>query len=217
MIPIERRPEPEKLQRSKEEWLARFLAKRSQDPKARPDSSKYAHDSIKSVLESMSHGKCFYCEAKPDSGTEVDHHVEVADDPSLAFTWSNLYLCCRRCNQAKKGAKDIPVTECVDPCATGSDPAQHLTFDAENIRPRDGSTCGRSTIRKYKLDDIRLSYQRVRALRELDQARAKIQDNRLAQGGRPLTDDEREILQSFGEPHRPFSLMLRVALQALDR
>ena len=215
MISIERRPAPEVLVRRREEWLAKFLAKRTADPKARPDSSKYAHEDIKLALQSMSHGKCFYCEAKPDSGTEVDHHVEVADDPALAFTWSNLYLCCRRCNQAKKGAKDVPLAECLDPCATGSEPAEHLTFDDEQIRPRDGSARGRATIRKYRLDDPLLDLQRSRALRELERA-CKTLELRAAQAGRPLTADEREILRSFGQPERPFTLMLRVALRALE-
>ena len=39
----------------------------------------------------MTHGKCFYCERRlTDSEQEVDHHVEVAERPELAFEWSNL-------------------------------------------------------------------------------------------------------------------------------
>jgi uncharacterized protein (TIGR02646 family) len=216
VIPIERRPEPEILKHKKAEWSVKFLAKRAENPKTRPDSSKYAHEDIVAVLRSMSHGKCYYCEAKPEDGTEVDHHVEVADDPSHAFTWENLYLSCGRCNHAKRGSKDILLTDCVDPCAAGSDPAQHLTFDDEQIRPRDGSERGRSTIRKYKLADPLLDLQRSKALRKLEQARSKLQDLRLAQGGRRLTEDERELLMSFALPERPFSLMLRVALRALE-
>lgn len=215
MIAIERDVEPEILAKKKAEWLAAFLAKRTNDPKARPVSSKYAHKGIKDALWRMSHGKCFYCESKPDDGAEVDHHVEIADDPTRAFTWENLYLSCRRCNQAKKG-RHVSLHECVDPCAADSDPAAHLTFDDEQIRPRDGSVRGRATIRKYKLDDRLLDLQRSRALRELDRARVAIQARRLAQGGRPLADDERELLRSFGLPERPFALMLRVALRALE-
>lgn len=37
MIPIEREPEPEILAQKKDEWLAKFLAKRAKDPKERPD------------------------------------------------------------------------------------------------------------------------------------------------------------------------------------
>lgn len=215
MIPIEREPEPQILAQKKVEWLDAFLAKRSTSPKTRPDPSKYAHPAIKDALRRMSHGKCFYCESKPDDGTEVDHHVEVADEPSRAFTWENLYLSCHRCNQAKK-TKHVALAECVDPCARGADPSAHLTFDDELIRPKNDSPRGRATIRKYKLDDPLLDLQRSRALRELERARARIQDRRVVQGGRPLTTDERELLMSFALPERPFSLMLRVALRALD-
>ncbi|MEM9453254.1 MAG: HNH endonuclease [Myxococcota bacterium] len=162
----------------------------------------------------MSHGKCFYCEYKPDDGGEVDHHIEVADDPSLAFSWTNLYLSCHQCNQAKKKA-DVSIQECVDPCASDSKPDRELTFDDETIRPRDNSARGRATIRKYGLDSSLLNLRRSRALRELEKARARIQDRRIADQGRPLTDDEREILLSFVQPERPFSAMLKVALRGL--
>lgn len=216
MIAIEREPEPEILRRKAAEWLTKYLAKRGEDSKMRPDSSKYAHDDVVAALQRMSHSKCFYCESKPDDGTEVDHHIEIADDPSLAFAWANLYLSCTRCNQAKKGAKHVSHDECIDPCASGSDPAVHLTFDDERIRPKDDSSRGRATIRKYALDDDLRNLQRSRALRELERARAAIQDRRLSQGGRPLTADERELLMSFAQADRPFSLMLRVALRALE-
>lgn len=216
MIPIEREPEPEILRRKATEWLTKYLAKRDAEPRARPDSSKYAHDDIVAALRRMSHGKCFYCESKPDDGTEVDHHVEVVDDPSLTFAWGNLYLSCTRCNHAKKGARHVSRDECIDPCAPGSDPAAHLTFEDERIRPKDDSSRGRATIRKYALDDDLRNLQRSRALRELEKTRARIQDRRVAQGGRPITDEERELLMSFAQPDRPFSLMLSVALRALE-
>lgn len=213
MIRIDREPEPEHLANKKDEWLRKFLAKRSDNPSARPDSSKYAHPNIKRALERMSHGKCFYCELELDSG-QVDHHVEVADEPKLAFTWENLYLSCARCNQAKRH-KHTKLEDCVDPCAPDSRPDEHLTFDDDVIRPRAGSPCGRATIGKYALDRIELDYERARALRELERARSVIDRRRIASGGRPITDDERELLLSFGQPERPFSLMLKIALRHL--
>jgi hypothetical protein len=169
VIAIERGPEPEILVQKKAEWLVAFLAKRAGNPRARPDPSKYGHPGIREALRRMSHGKCFYCESKPDDGIEVDHHLEVANEPSHAFTWENLYLACRRCNQAKK-TKHVVIDGCIDPCA----------------------------------------------LRELERACRVIAEKRATQGGRPLADEEREILRSFGQSERPFTLMLRVALQALE-
>jgi uncharacterized protein (TIGR02646 family) len=214
VISIEREPEPEILQRKKEEWLARFLNKRAKGT-ARPDPSKYAHEDIKAALQRMSHGKCFYCESKLDDGGQVDHYVELADDPALAFTWTNLYLSCGPCNQAKKGTKHVPRDACVDPCAPGSDPEVHLTFDDELILPKNDSARGRATIRKFALDSLALNHQRCRALRDLERT-CWFLEKRAAQSGRSLDDDERELLMRFGQPERPFSLMLRVALRALE-
>lgn len=214
MIRIEREPEPGILASKKAQWQQKFLEKRRKQPTARPDSSKYAHRDIKSALVRMSHGKCFYCESKPVDGGEVDHYVEVAADPSLAFDWRNLYLSCRRCNQAKRKV-GVSVDECVDPCDPDSNPEDDLTFDDEAIRPHKGSTRGRATIRKYGLDSPLLDLQRSRALRELERARALIQERRIADKGSPLTADERETLLCFGQPERPFSAMLRVALRGL--
>ncbi len=214
MIRVEREEEPEILSSKSVEWTEKFIAKRSTDPKARPDSSKYAHSGIKDALSRMSHGKCFYCEYRPDDGGQVDHHIEIADDPSRAFEWTNLYLSCSQCNQAKKSAR-IDRSACVDPCDPASGPDEHLTFTDEMIRPLDGSSRGRQTIRKYALDRQLLDLRRSRALRALEKTRATIQARQINDGGRPITKDERELLLSFGQPERPFSLMLRVALQGL--
>lgn len=217
MIRLEREPAPEVLARKSRQWTARFLDKRAASPSARPDSSKYAHALVRAALERMSHGKCFYCERKPQPSepSHVDHYAEVTDAPGRAFAWDNLYLSCHGCNQAKR-AQHTALADCIDPCDPHDDPAEHLTFDDEVIRPKHGSTRGRATIRKYALDRVPLSYERARALRELNRALIQIHRRRLAQGGRPLSPDEREILLSFAQPERPFSLMLRVALQGLQ-
>jgi len=214
VIRVEREAEPEILSSKRVEWLEKFLAKRSNDSKARPDSSKYAHRDIKDALRRMSHGKCFYCEYRPDDGGQVDHHVEVTEDPSFAFEWTNLYLSCSQCNQAKKSGR-VDRSACIDPCDPASAPDEHLTFTDEMIRPRHGSSRGRDTIRKYALDSQLLDLRRSRALRALEKARAVVRDRQIAEGGRSITQDEREILLSFGQAERPFSLMLRVALRGL--
>ncbi len=214
MIRIEREPEPEILSKKKAEWLSKFRSKREANARERPDSSKYAHEDIKNALRRMSHGKCFYCEYRPDDGGQVDHYIEVSEDASQAFDWDNLYLSCSQCNQAKKSTR-AERSMCIDPCAPGVEPAEHLTFDDERIRPRNGSPQGRTTIRKYKLDGQLLDLRRSRALRELEKARARIQERQIAAGGRPITTDEREILLSFAQPERPFSAMLKVALTPL--
>ena len=79
---VSRLPEPQILIDRKALWLANFLASGN----LRPDSSKYAHASVKADLNSMSFHKCFYCESKlKGEPKEVDHHIEVSVDKNFAF------------------------------------------------------------------------------------------------------------------------------------
>lgn len=57
---IDRLPIPAILTEKQEEWQEKYESKLESDPKARPDSSKYAHKQIKDTLYAMSNGKCFY-------------------------------------------------------------------------------------------------------------------------------------------------------------
>ncbi|MEY4937574.1 MAG: hypothetical protein RIS64_3933 [Bacteroidota bacterium] len=77
MRALTRLPEPQILVARKKQWLDAFLV----SGKPRPDSNKYAHESIRMDLNSMSSYKCFYCETKlKGASKEVDHHVEVSVD-----------------------------------------------------------------------------------------------------------------------------------------
>jgi hypothetical protein len=118
-----------------------------------------------STLEAMSHHKCFYCEqsTKQPQGV-VDHYIEVAERPDLAFSWTNLYLSCSKCNGHKQLNRAIPVSECLDPCDPDVEPGAHFTFKDEIIC---GDTPkGLLTIQKYNLSRLELDYQRLRVLRE---------------------------------------------------
>lgn len=203
----------------KAEWTAAFLAKRAAKPGTRPESRRgYAHPEVRAALEAMSHYKCFYCErsVKGDEGeqkAEVDHYIEVAQRPELAFEWTNLYLACRECNKAKMGHATISVEDCLDPCDETAEPEKHLIFEDECIRPRSGSPRGRKTITKYGLDRPQLDQARTRALRNLDRLIIAIQRRQIQEGRRGLTDEEREAIQSFAEPEHPFSLMFRAMVE----
>lgn len=146
MISLKRLPEPPKLRENKGKWLAAYLEKRQTNPGHRPPSAQYGHEEIRDILERMSHNKCFYCECKIGeySGTkgEIDHHIEVAECPQRAFDWDNLYLACPGCNRKKFPNKIMPVSECLDPCDLSENPANHLTFESEYIRPRANSSKG---------------------------------------------------------------------------
>ncbi len=217
MISITRLPEPTILDRKKEKWLAAYLRKRETNPQSRPFSSQYGHQEIRETLAAMSFHKCFYCERKlVETKGQVDHYIEVKEAPKLAFDWNNLYLSCPECNSKKISHRKAPVSECLDPCKPAENPADHLTFEGEYISPRPASQKGAKTIQKYKLDRGNLNHLRGRQLRKFMETLLKLRDRQIRDGGRSLTDSEKELLASFKEPHHAFSLMFRSYLAKLE-
>ncbi len=156
----------------------------------------------------MSYHKCFYCEIKLAADSEVDHYIEVAEEPQLAFDWDNLYLSCSACNRKKLSNKAVPVVECIDPCGD-DDPAAHLIFEDEIITTKNASPKGLRTIQKYSLDRQELNYSRVRALQLFGKTLRRLHEGR---GSRPFTEDEKEIIRRFEQPDHPFSLMFHIYL-----
>ena len=208
--------EPRILAEKKVEWLAAYRLTLAKEPRKRPPSSQYAHKEIVDSLERMSSHKCFYCEQSTKESTrEIDHFIEVAEDPDGAFVWANLYLACVRCND-KLPNRTVPASDCLDPCDPLVEPLAHLTFEKEAIRPRSGSAKGRATIRKYKLDRAELDLKRSRMLHLLTDTVISIFRKMNADGRQAMTIDEREVLQSFCQPEHPFSLMFMVHLGSLD-
>lgn len=221
MIPLRRSPEPAVLSKNKSNWTANFLKECTQDSKKRPQSSQYAHADIRRELARMSHEKCFYCEqklAKSQYGEikgEVDHYNSIHDDPCLAFEWSNLYLSCKACNNAKKGHTDIALRDCLNPCDPAVEPNQHLQFDDQEIRPKNNSPTGRNTIGKFDLARDDLTYVRLNALKGFLKTFNQIQSDMIKQHRFEMNAQEKELLQSFGCEEHAFSLMFRGYLEKI--
>lgn len=205
---IQRLPKPEVLEKNAAQWTADFIAARAANPnKKRPDNSKYAHKEIKDYLAGMSSKKCFYCErVLTKKEYVIDHYIEAAERPELSFEWENLYLSCKDCN-AKFTNLTIPNAETLDPCSDMHLHEKHLAFDDERIRSYDGSMLGLQTITKYKLDRDDLDLRRARALREFDKRYTAFLKLAIAQERKTLSTQEKEILFSFQQQERPFSLM----------
>jgi uncharacterized protein (TIGR02646 family) len=104
---------------------------------------------VSSVLASMFHEKCAYCEG--DEGNEIEHHWPKKPHPRLnqnrgtparMFLWENLVLACHMCNGFEcKGAHmrwdatGRPLL--LDPSAAGDDPLCHFTIqvvDTESFK-----------------------------------------------------------------------------------
>ena len=209
MIHLERLPEPEILITKKEKWQAAFEKKKAEKPGIRPPSKQYGHEKIRQSLASMSNKKCFYCEQPLlETEAQVDHYLEVADHPELAFAWHNLYLACGQCNKRKLTNKVIPADECIDPCNPEHDPAKHLGFNGEQVIVLKGSDRGRKTIRKYSLDRDDLEILRMRWLQQFTRILLHVKDRQINEKRSGLTDSERTMLTAFKDPSRPYSLMM---------
>lgn len=215
MVPLRRGPEPEVLVEKGAAWTAKYLQRRATDPKLRPLKEQYRHPDVLRALQRMSHRKCFYCErALADGEQKIDHYIEVAERPDLAFRWINLYLCCEGCNEKKETNLRLPVAACVDPCDPATPPEDHLVFVDERVEPKDGSPRGRATIDKYDLDRVELNYARACALRQFDRALETILRRMASEKRGELSEEELALLRAWAEPVRPFSKMIADRLRA---
>ncbi|MYB26149.1 MAG: hypothetical protein F4X32_01425 [Candidatus Dadabacteria bacterium] len=119
MIKIEREESPENTaldkEREKELRKIRKLAK-SGKLKSKHFKSLWSDPKVKDFLYKSQHGKCCYCERKRDKReTDVEHFrpkakVEgVKEDHQgywwLAYSWQNLLIACKTCNQEYKKSK----------------------------------------------------------------------------------------------------------------
>lgn len=208
MIHLKRLPKPDILVNKEKEWTDKYLASGS----PRPDSSKYAHREIKDLLFTMSFGKCFYSEHKISyERKEIDHFIEVSDEKgrALAFNWDNLFLACVNCN-GKLNNRTIPVESVLNPCQhSDKDIEAVLDFEDEHIVARNNSNIGYKTIQKYKLNAEVLDYHRLKRLDHFRKILLKNKENQIAEQRNKLNTKEIEILDTFSQKDRAFSLMFR--------
>ncbi len=209
---LNRLTKPQILNDREDKWKNDFIA----SGKARPDSNKYGHESIRSELASISFHKCFYCESKLKlEPKEVDHHIEVSIEKELAFAWTNLYLSCDNCNN-KINHNAIPINAALDPCRNNDSEIQaHLTFDDEMITSVDGSSLGFKTIQKYRLDSELLDRRRSVQLRIFYKVLIEIQKKQIIEGRKSLNQNELGLLCRFKQNDQPYSLMFKVILDKL--
>lgn len=205
---IERLPIPQILKEKKDVWQSKFEQKRAIDSSARPDPSKYRHKEILRQLNSCSYNKCFYCESKiTGSPAEVDHYIEVAIHPGLAYEWENLYLACNSCND-KLNHNTIPVNDALNPCSDTDDEIQkHIVFEKECICSKVGSEKGLKTIKKFRLDSSVLDLKRTKWLNKLATKANEISNNKNVQQRLIYTQEEKDTICQFMQKDQPYSLM----------
>ncbi len=134
----------------------------------------------------------------------------------MAYDWNNLYLACDNCN-GKVSNKNIPVDKVLDPCIhSNEDISIHLWFEDEIITARDGSVLGLETIKKYKLGTDQLDLIRSKKIKEFNKVLLKIKDSMIYESRKYMTNQEKEIINSFKHPDKSFSLMFEQLISGLN-
>lgn len=212
---IDRLPMPQILRTKQNEWQTLYDNKLINNPKARPDATKYGHREIRDQLNSCSFNKCFYCESTLKGvPREVDHHIEVAIDPSQAYKWNNLYLSCSKCND-KLDHNTIPVTTALDPCVDLNDEIKrHITFEKDCIYSQAGSEKGLNTIQKYRLDNELLDLKRSKWLNKLSTIAHEINAKMREEQRFDPTLEEKNTICRFMQVDQPYSLMCEIYIKS---
>ena len=119
MMPIVREPKPECLVQNATKYTARYLAqlhkhKKQDNQQSKPQfawptfQKKRLNQILLSILASetkMTKNHCSYCDGFPLgalSRQTIDHFQPKETYPELAFEWTNLFLCCDRCQEVKQ-------------------------------------------------------------------------------------------------------------------
>jgi len=189
----------------KDEWTEKFL----ESEKNRPDNAKYGHSEIKSLLYSASHNKCYYCETilkgKP---SEIDHLIEVSENKSLAFEWTN--LSCDNCND-KLPNRSIAVADTLNPCIDSDEEIRkHLKFEDEQITFL--TIKGDLTIQKFKLSSERLDWCRMQELKKFHKLLIALKDKLIEDNRTCMNADEMDKLKRFSRFDHCYSLMFQDVL-----
>jgi uncharacterized protein (TIGR02646 family) len=202
--------EPNILRNKKVEWLQKLII----SGKTRPDSTKYGNPQIRLQLNTISNYKCFYCESLlKEVPSEIDHFIEVTCDINKSYDWTNLYLACDNCNK-KIPHNEIPVQISLDPFVDNDEEiSNHIIFDDEIIRIKDNSEKGSKTIQKYRLNTKQLDYKRAIQLKNFYKVIEEIRKKQIIEGGRDLSNNEREVIASYSNSDKPYSLMFRNLLE----
>lgn len=161
------------------------------------DHRIYAHETVKSALIEMQHGKCCYCERQIGQAGDVEHFrpkgsvCQNIDSEELApgyywlaYDWDNLLYACKECNQLHKGtqfpladpatrvrthtnAADLPNEEPLLLDPSQVAPESLIGFREEFAYAQSGSIIAEASIQVYGLNRVDLRNARHRRLKDL--------------------------------------------------
>ncbi len=172
-------------------------------------------------MEPWHYGKCAFCEAPLAGNSEIEHFRSKSRYPLAAFVWRNLFLICRKCNQAK-GEKEH--AGCVKPDC--EDPTNYLWINpiSRKMEPKPGiSEEAREravkTIRCYDLDRAELTklYETYLLKSFFPEQLSLIRLIAQTQEHKPEAAEQipshLDGLRALSNPNQPFSLMAKSLLE----
>ncbi len=113
MMKFGRPPEPAVLQENYKQWGRAHHRKRTENPSAafvwRTYRGSRVSELIRDTLNVVAKDHCAFCDGYP-LGTfarqTIEHFRPVSQYPRLAYAWANLFICCDRCQAAKRDQFD---------------------------------------------------------------------------------------------------------------
>ncbi|MEW9671591.1 HNH endonuclease [Ammoniphilus sp. 3BR4] len=160
MISLKKTAKPEILRENEVKWTREWLDYVQRGEKM-PDwiVKRYRLPIIKEALLKETQHKCAYCESKlthTDYG-DIEHIEPKSKVPSKTFSWENLTIACRRCNQSK-GDYHCPQMPLLNPFT--DKPEKQIIFLGPIPVPEPGNDRAKLTIRRLKLDRAELIERR---------------------------------------------------------
>ena len=197
------------------------------------DNKIYGNEAVKETLINLQHDKCCFCEAQIShtSHGDVEHfrpkggyqqsENDLLERPGyywLAYDFSNLFFACQKCNEVYK-RNYFPLVDTTKRAKSHNDdyeqeeslilhpefdnPEEHITFDKEVVKPKNGSLKGHATIKRTGLDRIRLEDRRF------DYFQLLLTLAKVARGNGSEADEARNHFKRLGQPTSLFSAMVR--------
>lgn len=145
-------------------------------------------DVVRDALRAMTDTRCSYCDGHPidATGEEQIDHFQPKTDPRfhrLVCEWTNLFLCCSRCNRAKGAQWEPALLRPDDPDFTFERYFEYR-FDTGELQPNGTGTIDDQARARRTIDILQLNRPGVCFLRkhtvkalvrhEMEEARAEL-------------------------------------------
>jgi uncharacterized protein (TIGR02646 family) len=182
MTPCRRGPEPDVLAREGAQIGRDYASRRREEPDFRFQwprrRGQSVYEIVRQALGVMTSEHCSYCDGHPLDATAVetiDHFRPKGRSEfyELVCTWTNLFLSCTACNQAKREQWDDALLRPDDP-DFGFEHYFEYRFDTGELEPNPAATldeqhCARRTIEILDLNRVGACRNRKRTVQWLRQ------------------------------------------------